>query len=141
MLALGGNAGQGANPAAGLMAAIGSCPSGGGSPVFVTVNEVTTVAAAYALAGFAVDATHVSSSGTALAQLGLTNAFANAGNLVTPATGAALAVTPAGTGTVPQAEIDTLANALAACVGSAGSASAACGSLLGGALSGGTSGT
>ena len=83
----------------------------------------------------------MSSSGTALAQLGLTNAFANAGNLVSPATGAALAVTPAGNGTVPQAEIDTLANALAACVGSAGSASAACGSLLGGALSGGTSGT
>ena len=51
VLALGGNAGQGANPAAGLMAAIGSCPSGGGSPVFATVNEVTTVAAAYALAG------------------------------------------------------------------------------------------
>ncbi len=109
---LGGNSGSGTNAAAGWMAAVGNCPTGA---VTVAVNEVTTVAAAYALAGFATDVTHVSSSGTALAKVGLANAFLNAGNLANVATGAALATTPAGTGTVPQAEINTLANVLAGC--------------------------
>ena len=38
---------------------------------------------AYALAGFATDATHVSSSGTAAAKLGIANAFINAAILET----------------------------------------------------------
>jgi len=59
----GGDAGTGQNATEGLMAAIGSCPSSTGPGTSVTVNEVSTVAAAYALAGFATDATHVSSSG------------------------------------------------------------------------------
>ena len=130
----------GTNSAAGLMAAIGSCPGSGGPAIFATVNEVTTIAAAYAFAGFATDATHVSSSGTALAQVGIANAFANAANLGTLGTGVALATTPAGNGTVPQAEINTLANILAACVNSNGTGSA-CTTLFSDALSGGTSGT
>ena len=84
------------------------------------MNEVSTVAAAYAMAGFATDATHVGSSGTALALTGIANAFANAANLETLGTGVALATTPAGNGTVPQAEINTLGNILAACVNSTG---------------------
>ena len=91
---------------------------------YVVVNEVSTVAAAYAMAGFATDALHVGSSGTALAQMGIANAFANAANLETIGTGVALATTPAGNGTVPQAEINTLANILAACVNSNGTGSA-----------------
>jgi hypothetical protein len=35
----------------------------------IQVNEATTIAAAFALAGFAIDATHVSSSGTSLAKI------------------------------------------------------------------------
>ena len=105
------------------------------------MNEVSTVAAAYAMAGFASDATHVSSSGTALAQTGIANAFANAANLASISTGAALAVTPAGNGTVPQAEINTLANVLAACVNSNGPGSTACSTLLSNAESNGSSGT
>jgi hypothetical protein len=126
LYALGGNPGlgTGTNAAAGLMAALGNCPGGSsafaaGTP-YVVVNEVSTVAAAYAMAGFATDAVHVGSSGTALALTGIANAFANAGNLETLSTGAALATTPAGNGTVPQAEINTLANVLAACVNSNG---------------------
>ena len=46
----------------------------------------TTIAAAYALAGFASDATHVSSSGTPLAQTGIANAFLNAANLASVVT-------------------------------------------------------
>jgi hypothetical protein len=126
LYALGGNPGLTAgtnNTAAGLLAILGSCPGAGNFGVatpYVVINEVSTVAAAYAFAGFATDAVHVGSSGTALAQVGIANAFANAGNLETLGTGVALAVTPAGNGTVPQAEINTLANILASCVNSTG---------------------
>jgi hypothetical protein len=99
------------------------------------------VAAAYAMAGFATDATHVSSSGTALALTGIANAFANAANLVGLSTGAALATTPVGNGAVPQTEINTLGNVLAACVNSTGALSSACSTLLTNALAGGTTGT
>ena len=83
LYALGGNPGSGINPASGLMAILGNCPGVTFSPTTnVNLNELTTVAAAYAMAGFATDATHVSSSGTTLAQIGIANAFANAANLV-----------------------------------------------------------
>jgi PKD repeat protein len=114
LYALGGN--KSVNASSGLLAAIGSCPASGASAIYATVNEVTTVATAYAIAGFATDAIHVASSGTALAKVGVANAFANAANLATLSTGVALATTPAGNGTVPQTEINTLANILASCV-------------------------
>jgi hypothetical protein len=82
----------------------------------------------------------VSSSGTALAQVGIKNAFANAANLAALSTGTALATTPAGNGTVPQAEINTLANILAACVNSNGTGPA-CTTLFANAESGGSTGT
>jgi hypothetical protein len=147
LYALGGNPGSGANSAAGLMAALGSCPLAGtlSSPLYIVVNEVSTVAAAYALAGFATDATHVGSSGTTLALTGLSNAFANAANLETLSTGAALTTTPAGDGTAPQTTINTLANILAACVNSNGAATGPanatpCYTLFTNALAGGTTG-
>jgi hypothetical protein len=123
LYALGGNTGSGVNSAAGLMAVVGSCPVSGSSAITVTVNEVSTIAAAYAFAGFATDATHVSSSGTVLAQVGIANAFANAANLVSLSTGAVLATTPSGNGLVPQTEIDMLANILASCVNTGSSCS------------------
>jgi hypothetical protein len=52
ILALGGTAGSASVPSAGLLASIGSCPATGNT-VIAQVNEVSTVAAAYALAGFA----------------------------------------------------------------------------------------
>lgn len=127
--ALGGDAGSGNNSASGLLAVLGNCPSSGAFsfPSTFVVNEATTVAAAYAMSGFATDATHVSSSGTALAQTGIANAFANAANLANISTGAALATTASG-GAVPQSEINTLADILAACVGSANGGS--CSSLF-----------
>ena len=135
--ALGGNAGSGDNAALGLLAVLGNCPQAGSfkfnSPLMM--NEVTTVAAAYVMAGFTNDATHVSSSGTPLAQIGIANAFANAVNLANN-TGAALATTPAGNGAVPQSEINMLANMLAACVGSTSSNS--CSTLFESATADGT---
>jgi hypothetical protein len=143
LYSLGGNAGAGPNAAAGLMAVLGACPSSGSflsSLPTVSVNEVTTIAAAFALAGFATDATHVSSSGTALAQTGVANAFLNAANLGSVATGQALSMIPSGNARAPQAKVNTLANILAICVGSSGASSASCSSLFADALSGGATG-
>jgi streptogramin lyase len=145
---LSGNSGSGTNTAAGLLAALGTCPGGTGSTgntfssgLYVVVNEVSTVATAYAVAGFATDAVHVSSSGTALATTGIANAFANVANMEALGTGVALATTPAGNGSVPHAEIYTLANILASCVNSTGPGSTACTTLFADAKSGGSSGT
>lgn len=126
------------NPMIGLMATLGTCPAAGtfaGSISFVWVNEVSTVATAYALAGFATDSRNIGSCSTGpcnspLAQTALANAFANASQLYDiqdlglqnngssneAVYHEARATTPAGNGTVPQALIDTLANILAACV-------------------------
>jgi hypothetical protein len=130
--ALGGAAAGEANSAAGLMAALGSCPNTGSFSGlgYVWVNEVSTVAAAYALAGFATDAVHVSSSGTAAALTGIAKAFANAANMTSLGTGLAYVYTPGGNGTVPQAEINTLADILAACVGSGSANSSNCATLF-----------
>ncbi len=137
LYALGGASGGGAiNSASGLMAVLGNCPAVGNlsSVPYIWVNEVSTVAAAYAIAGFATDVTHVSTSGTVLAKVGIANAFANAANLETLSTGVALATTPAGNGTVPLSEINTLASILSGCTGSGSS----CSSLLSTATSDGT---
>jgi hypothetical protein len=131
------------NSAIGLLAALGPCPSTDSFPstTYVVVNEVSTIATAYAFAGFATDALHVSSSGTALAQTGIANAFANVANLETLSTGNALATTPAGNGTVPQANINTLADILAACVNTSSPSSSGCSTLFTNAMSAGSTGT
>jgi streptogramin lyase len=138
------------NLAAGNMAVLGNCPSSGSFAdviSFVYLNEVSTVATAYAVAGFATDATHVSASDNALAKQGLKNAFANAGNLyniqVNPNSqpSAALELTPYGNGLVPYKEINSLGNSLAACVNSTGSSSSECTNLFSSAKSAGTTGT
>jgi hypothetical protein len=136
-----------ANSAIGLLAALGPCPSTDSFPstTYVVVNEVSTIATAYAFAGFATDAVHVSSSGTPLAQTGIANAFANVANLEKLSTGAALATTPpvngVSSGTVPQATINTLANILAACVNTNSPSSSGCSTLFSNAMSAGSTGT
>ena len=112
--------------------------------LFISVNEVTTVAGVYALSGYMTDMLHVSSSGTALANIGIANAFVTAANLANISSGAANATTPAGNGTVPQAKINTLANILAACINSDGTvvstpAATNCYTLFSNATSDGTS--
>jgi sugar lactone lactonase YvrE len=141
--AVGGNPGSGDNPAASFMAVLGDCPAMGNfsSTPYVWVNEVSTVAAAYAIAGFAYDSTHVSSSGTDRAKVGIQNAFANAANLASLSTGFALTTIPSGNATVPQTEINSLANILAACVNTSGAGSSACTTLFSTAESTGSSGT
>ncbi len=127
VVATGGNPGltPGTHDAAlRLTAALGICQTVNGqrtlSPsLFINLNEVTTVAAAYALTGFfSADAAHLGTSATNGA--GLANAFNTSFNLVDLASGAALAETPANTAVVPQGTINALANLLSTCVNSDG---------------------
>ena len=131
------------NTAIGMMAALGNCPSAGTLALrlpFVSINELTTVAAAYALSGFAVDATHIASSGTTQAATGVANAFLTAANLVDPVSGASYATTPGGSGTAPRAEINTLGNILSACVNTTQNTSTNCTQLFDLLRAGGTTG-
>lgn len=133
IVATGGNPGTGtANPAITLMAALGPCDSLN-SNTYIVINEVTTVAAAFALAPFLGAGAEV---GTAPpGQQGLTNQFTNFNSLVNIATGTSPGTTvPAGV-TVPVEEINTLANILAACVNSTGTTT--CNALFGAAKSAG----
>jgi hypothetical protein len=151
---LGGNTGGGSpNANAGFLAVLGQCPASGtfaGTIANVYVNEVSTVAAAYALSGYAADATHIGGPALTdtLGQTGIKNAALTASNLFniqsTGSSPTALLTTPGGNGTVPQATLDSLANSLAACVNTTGSNSTtptACNTLFADALSGGTTGT
>jgi hypothetical protein len=126
----GGDSGLGQNSAATELAAIGPCPQVGAVATPVVVDEVTTVAMSFALAGFATDALHIASSGSSLALTGVANAFVNASHLAPTTTGLAPALIPSGSATVPQATINTLANILSSCIHSAGAGSPACGALL-----------
>jgi PKD repeat protein len=126
LYATGGTAGTNTNAATGLLAVLGAC--GGITPnTLVTIDEATTIAAAYALSSYATAPTAVSSPNTTAAQIGVANAFLNAANLVSLASGQALAKTT--NGTSPQATVNTLANILNACVGSS-TGSAACTGLF-----------
>ncbi len=130
-----GNSGAGVNSNIGMLAALGTCPTGTNvTPSIVAMNEVSTVATAYAISGFATDATHVSSSGTPLALTDIANAFANAANLYIATTGTPITTTPAGNGTVPSKLINTLADLLSACIDSAGPAFTPCTTLFSNAL-------
>ena len=127
ILAIGGNPGLPAgqvNPALALMAALGACPEGqtnfANAVPFINLNEVSTVAAVYALSGFMTDATHVSSASTPGSLQGIANAFLTVTNLVDLGSGAARIQNLGGNGDVPQAEINTLANMLVTCINSDG---------------------
>ncbi|WP_260703157.1 Vgb family protein [Edaphobacter flagellatus] len=128
-----GNPGSGANnPVIGMFAVFGTCPASGnfaGAISAFTINEVTTVSTAYALAGFMSDPTHVASGPSANAKRGLANAFAAYNNLVDLESGVAKANNDSGNGFIPQAKINAIANLLVPCVNSTGS-NAACVSLF-----------
>jgi hypothetical protein len=110
----GGDAGSGTNSSILLMAALGPCNSINTS-TFVNIDEVTTVAAAYALGQF-MNPANPAQIGYLTSQTGIQHAFTTAGNLVNIGAGTASALTPNGNGSIPQAEINTLANILAYCV-------------------------
>ncbi len=128
-----------ANANLALMTALGSCSNL--SSTSVVVNEVTTIASAFAIGPFtANDALYGTSSylflGTSASNTtGLINAFASVNNLVDITTGLTRPVTPAGNGTVPYAYINYLADILNACAVTAGGGEgdgSACGTLFSG---------
>jgi len=120
IVAQGGNPGlpnNETNPALLMMAALGNCGQLSSS-TNVNINEVTTVAAAWALAQFLGPGAIVGSSSTNAT--GLVNAFAVASNLADPSAGVAPgSALPSGAVAEP-AKIYTLANAVASCVNSDG---------------------
>jgi streptogramin lyase len=142
LTAVGGNAGSGSNTAIGLMSVAGLSNTLT-QPVSITLNELTTVAAEWALAQF-IDATGQLMGAPSSNATGLADAVNQAQmNLSDMASG-----TPAGfwstygvteascTGGAPPINcdglerLDTLANILAACVESSGPSSSACATLL-----------
>ena len=126
LVGTGGNPGLAAgtnNPALALMAALGSCANllKNADTTFITVNELTTVAAAWSLAHFmSGPATAGTSSGN---PAGVVNAFAGAAKVVDTSSGTMPGpMLPAGA-TLPVNEINSLADILAYCVNSTGDTS------------------
>jgi streptogramin lyase len=115
------------NPALAMMSILGTCPADSNlaaSVPYIFLNEVTTVAAVYALSGFMADASHVSSAASPASQRGLANAFAAVHNLVDVSSGAARQQNDIDNGVMPQAQLNTLADILVPCINSAGNTSA-----------------
>ena len=148
LVATGGNPGLNGTPdnsAIFLVAALGPCSSIG-TTTEVVVNEVTTVAAAFALRGFFpaggvnMDESHVEAAATVAMPgattsstntQGLTDGFANANNIVATYAGMAYTAPPSDpSGVVPQATINALGNILQSCVNQTSATTTACLSLF-----------
>jgi hypothetical protein len=110
-----GAAATSANSAATLMTALGACNQIVASTQIV-VNEVTTVAAAYALSQFLSAGGNLGASSTNT--VGLANAFATANALADISQGISPGPGFAANGTSPASKIDSIANLLDACVSS-----------------------
>ena len=97
-----------------MVTAVGPCSNLTSTPFF-TINELTTAAAAWALAPFSASATNIGGSATNV--LGITNAFLDAALLANPATGAPTTL-PAGL-TVETGKLAAFADVLNTCTASA----------------------
>ncbi len=130
IVATGGNSGYGSNSAITLAAALGPCANllANAANIFIALNEITTVAAAYALAPFASDYLHIGATGANPS--GLVNAFANAASLADVSTGSSPGANLAVGVTAPATTINTIADILAACINTMGASSSGCTSLL-----------
>jgi hypothetical protein len=132
LLAVGGNSGAGANGAIALMAALGPCTSASALAAAVPIvemNEITTVAAVWALQQFMSAPSGIAGSiniGAPSTNLvGLQNAFTMAANLANIANGTAV---PANTVATPESDrIYSIGDILSYCVNSSGTS---CSSLF-----------
>jgi len=120
------------NTAIGLMAYLGVCGPNLAS-VTANINEVSTIAMAYSIAGFATGPTNISYSGRTLGLQGIINAFTNTSNLATLSSGTARSSIVTGYATAPAATINTLADILATCVNTTSATSTYCSNLFGAA--------
>lgn len=144
MVAVGGNPGLSGtvnNTAIVQMAALAQCPAAGNLAAqvpYLVINEVTTVAFAYAMGGFGSTAFNISSNAakSAASATAIANAMANANNIVNLQWGQAPTVANGNTNSInPQATIYSLANILGACVNTSGPGSSPCTSLFSAATS------
>ena len=120
------------NAALELMAPLGRCDQLS-SVTSVTLNEVTTVASAWALSQFLSSGGNVGASSTNVQ--GLANAVITANNLVNITTGTSPGTALPANVTVSTSKLNMLANALASCVNSVGGAT--CSQLFTDATAGG----
>lgn len=128
LVATGGQVGSNAaNSSIELMTSPGVCGKIAKGSTYV-MNEVTTVASVYAFAQFLGVGAQLGASSTNTS--GITLAAGTLANLVNVATGSAPGPAFPSTGTAPTARLNSLANALHACLVSTGSGSSACSSLL-----------
>lgn len=121
LVATGGNPGLSSNvnnAAIVMMTALGNCGDLSTTP-FVTINEVTTAAAAWALAPFMTSYANVGASATNT--LGITNAFLDAQLIASSSKGTA--ATLAANLITETSKLYTLADAIATCVNSDGGSS------------------
>ena len=123
--ATGGNPGvSGAlnNSALAMMAGLGPCSTVLGTNRFISINELTTVATAWALSPFMTRPTQLSVAADNV--MGLTQAFATVNKLVDTNTGMVGGPALVAGATLPVSEINTLADILAACVNTVDSGTA-----------------
>ena len=126
IVATGGNpglSGNVSNSAIALMAALGPCGQLT-AQTSISMNELTTVASVWALAPFMTSVTGVGTSGPSVNRsgnfTGLENAFVTVNKLVNIASGTASGpALPAGA-SAPVANLDVLADILAACINTSG---------------------
>jgi hypothetical protein len=130
LVATGGNPGLTPavnNTSIAMVDALGPCNSLNlNSGTKVTVNEVTTVAAAWALSGFATSATSIGSTSTN--NSGLANAFLNTQLIADRSSGVSPGSSLASTNTIEVGKVYALADVIASCVNSDGTS--ACQSLF-----------
>ncbi len=117
--ATGGDPGGGTNPALAMMTALGRCETLTAS-TFIFINELTTVGSVWALAPF-MSGSNVGAPPTNTQ--GLADAFSDVNQLVNTGSGTTPGPTLPSSAVVPVAQINTVADILAACVNSTGAGS------------------
>ena len=128
VLAVGGNPGLGPgqqNPDLALMTGMGSCQAmlANAATINIGVTEVTTAVTVNQISRYMSGAFRVSSDNSAAELQGISAAFASIPQMVDISSGTVRTTTPDGSATVPASTINTLADILASCVNSGGSAS------------------
>jgi len=152
MVAVGGNPGIATPPAVNntaivQMAGLGQCPAAGNLAAqvpYLIINEVTTVAFAYAMGGFATTPYNVSSNAAASTSsaTAIANAMATTHNIVNLQYGQAPTAANGNPNSInPQAKLYLLANILATCVNTSSPSSTGCTTLFNAAKNGNTPAT
>ena len=137
--ATGGNPGTGGNNSAiSLMAALGQCQTLKPSTT-ITINELTTVAAVYALAPYMNSATTIGSS--YIDSVALSSGFMLASQYANFSTGSSPGLNVPSNKTVPTTQLNTIANAIAACVNTSSGTSSNCNTLMSATTIGGVTPT